>query len=979
MQSQTISVPVVFSQVNFSVGKIARQKSSANPEKSVTTTSSSSYSNPPVQTYYRTYGNNSSQSVFMSVSSSGKRMVTTKTTRINNNSNQITSSYFTKSTSSHTNTNTNTKNDNNLDVSFLLSLFSLSFKYIFIITANVIDKLIFIVINPVETFIYLSDRITEIRLMKRKIDELTYERDKLEQQGDQLMAQLTSVRISNRCIETSYKAMKQKRDILKDTLKALQNEIQRERESRYVVEKCHNERIEKLEFELDMKDQEIIKYEDKERLLKKKIHKLQKKIKQASSSKGKASSNLSLPTFSLQNFDTFTFDDSIPSVNDKDNKAKESVQKQNSNDNQSEDLYYSSEDENFIFAKDSDAESCSDSNLESESESDSESDSDSNVSTDSNSEFDSESDIDIEAVCITQREIPKDSIYYNFARRQADTMEEDEEDDELELNGKTEQNPLYILRQEAYNCLYQSIVSELCTSSILMDLDVKMDKKNFTSYTCISIILEALIHYLEVKDQLMNNEAIENLFIRYRPLILNYTDTEEDQMNLLVSLEYICIENSVRLQQHLRILMAIYKLELVDPQSILKWYHLIPDSEETNNHGTCPMTPSINCVLPKLPLHHNSNSNLKIAIKNHMENDGSKCIGQMIDGHYATKADPSSLNEHTTIHLTRSNSYGGNDVYNNNTKKSTENDLLGESVSETNNEMEQINKTKTKTTKSKTNNSHGGRSGHARTASGSSMPISVVRRRRSMSNISDSGSHEIYYIGLRKNIRELAKIFALWLESKVNSSSDEESILDNMSMSQDLEDEDSEESENELRRLHRKLLSDEDTSYDTNSNSIGEDGDDLSDLISISSSNYSSSNGYLSPLTPITQTSVKKCKKVTFNLSHMNEKDEDETVHNEDNKKIKLDKNCPLLACLENNPLNNCINFDFDTMDDEDESDDSESGEEIIEEVEEVIEEEVVEEIIEEFTDEEDNLNNEDDESVTIVEEKEEVIDEVVK
>jgi len=965
MQSQTIAVPVVFSQVNFSMGKIAGQKSPTNPEKTITTTStSSSYSNPPVQTYYRTYNNNGSQSVYMSVSSSGKRVMTTKTTRINNNnSNKLTSSYLTKFTSNHA------KSNNNIDVSFLLSLFSFSFKYIFIITANVFDKLLFIVLNPVETLICLNDRITEIRLMKRKIEELTFERDKLEQQGDQLVAQLNSARISHRCIETSYKAMKQKRDILKDTLKALQNEIQRERESRYVVEKCHNERIEKLEFEIDMKDQEILKFEDKERLLKKKINKLKKKLKRASSSKNKTSSSLSLPTFSLQNFDSFTFDDN-------DNK--------NVKDNELKDLYFSSEEENFIFAKDSDAESCTGSNLESESEeeseseieSESESESESNLDTDSNSESESDSDMDIEAICMTQREIPKDSIYYNFARRQTDTMEEDDDDDELELNGKTDQNPLYTLHQEAYNCLYQSIVSELCTSSILMDLDVKMDKKNFTSYTCISIILEALIHYLEVKDQLMNKEAIESLFIRYRPLILNYTDTEEDQMNLLVALEYICIENSVRLQQHLRILMAIYKLELVDPQAILKWYHLLPDSEETNNHKTCPMTPSLNCVLPKLPSHHNNNSN---SIKDHMENDNSKCFGQMIDGHYATKASP-SLNDHATNH-SRSNSLPGNDVLINSIKKSTENILSDDQNSLKNNEVEQANKVKLtiKTTKSRTNNSHGNRGGHARTASGSSMPISVIRRRRSMSNISDSGSHEIYYIGLRKNIRELAKIFALWLEGKENSSSDEESILDSFSVNQDLEDEDSEESENELRRLHRKLLSDEETSYDTNSNSIVEDGDDISDLISVCSSNCSSSNGLLSPLTSITQ--VKRCKKVTFNLSHMDEKDEDETVHNDDNEKINIDEKCPLLACLENNPLNNCINFDFDILDNESEDEiGSEDEEEIIEEVEEVIEEEeIIEEIIEEISDEDENLNNEDDESVTIVEEKEEVIDEVVK
>lgn len=933
MQSQTISVPVVFSQVNIALGEYSQQKSSAKISNTTTTTS---YRSSPVQTIYREYKNDN-QSVYMTVSSSSSSKKTTTTTRINNkskNSNNMTASTYIIGNSSST--------KNSIDVPFLVSLFSISFKYIFIITANVLDKLLFIVLNPVETLICISYRISEIRAMTHQLEELKYERTQLINQGEQLMVQLNAARICYRNIETSYRAMKQKRDILKDTIKALQNELQRERESRYVVEKCHNERIEKLEFEIDMKEQEIMKFEDKEKLLKKKIHKLQKKLKKSSSN----STCLSLPTFSLQNFNTFSFEEPLRSKENTElNKEGENCITEGDNDNNSEDLYYSeSEDENFVFVKDSDAESCTDSSSAGEWDSESE------------SELDSESEInsDLEDVCgIVTREIPKNSIYYNFGRCEEDTKDEEDEE-ELELKNKIEQNPMNALRQEAYNCLYQSLISELSTSSILMDLDVKLDKSNLNSYTCISIILEAIIHYMETKNQLLNTEAIDEMFIRYRPLILSYTDSEEDQMNLLLALENICIENSIRLQQHLRILMAVFKAELVDSNIIIKWYRLLPDSEESN-HRSCPMTPSFYCTLPELPLNSS-----KIVSKSYSYSEGDyKRFGQMIDGHYATNAIPSSLEDNANISSKSEGSVSTNDHIKNEIKAIKESLLHIEEPSEIANKSLNLSKAK---------NGHGGRSGHARTASGS-----ILRRKRSMSNASDTNSHEIYYLRLRRDVRELAKVFALWLESKESSSSDEESMLDNMSMSQEF-DSDSEDSGigNELQRIHRKLLSDDDT-CDTNSNSNSNGLDDeISDIISEESYN---GNHLIQ-----TGTSLKKCsKRVTFNLSHMEEKDEDETINNDEEEvnasEIKLNEESPLLSCFERNPLS-FSQFEFNEGSDGGDSEE----EEVIEEVEEVIEEEEIieEEIVEETINGNDD-DNEDDESVTIVEEKEEIIDEVVE
>jgi len=256
------------------------------------------------------------------------------------------------------------------------------------------------------------------------------------------------------------------------------------------------------------------------------------------------------------------------------------------------------------------------------------------------------------------------------------------------------------------------------------------------------------------------------------------------------------------------------------------------------------------------------------------------------------------------------------------------------------------------------------KSTHKSKSNGHSGRNHAMRRKRSMSNASDSG------VVLRRDVRELAKFFALWLESKETSSSDDESILD--SMSQELDDDESEDSGNELRNLHRRLLSD-----DESKDSPIMDGDNSSDIVSVATEDEQ-----------YTLLSPKKCKKVTFNLTPMDDKDEDATIPNEEDhvsysKKVTVNTSSPLVACLNNNPLSKCNAFDFPEYEGEEEGQAQElDDEEIIEEVEEIIEEEeeVVEEIIEE---EVVNVNGEnynpDDESVTIVEEKEEVIDEVVE
>ncbi|RKO86869.1 hypothetical protein BDK51DRAFT_46649, partial [Blyttiomyces helicus] len=80
-----------------------------------------------------------------------------------------------------------------------------------------------------------------------------------------LFALLAASRAQIKRLEASLKVLSRKRDSLVESAKVLKKDVWKEREARFVVEKCLGETIKKMELEMDLKDNEILELRDSQR------------------------------------------------------------------------------------------------------------------------------------------------------------------------------------------------------------------------------------------------------------------------------------------------------------------------------------------------------------------------------------------------------------------------------------------------------------------------------------------------------------------------------------------------------------------------------------------------------------------------------------------------------------------------------------------------------------------------------------------
>ena len=80
----------------------------------------------------------------------------------------------------------------------------------------------------------------------------------LSAENENLRLQLLKSRSINRRLECKLKNLEKRKDALLDKVKMLKSECKVERGARFVVDQCYNEKLKKLEMELDFRDNELI-------------------------------------------------------------------------------------------------------------------------------------------------------------------------------------------------------------------------------------------------------------------------------------------------------------------------------------------------------------------------------------------------------------------------------------------------------------------------------------------------------------------------------------------------------------------------------------------------------------------------------------------------------------------------------------------------------------------------------------------------
>jgi len=370
-------------------------------------------------------------------------------------------------------------------------------------------------------------------------------------------SQISELKLHNKYLDSHLKSVKKKRDTFSELVQELKNELQRERQARFMVEKIHSEKVERLLFEDDMKDREIDELKNGKRELEAKICKLKEDLAHYKE-KLKVKSEYYRKKYNRS-----------PTQRLYDNLGGGNIGKYES-------------DRSTIFNEDSDYDAYSSASLcNIDFEADSKSDKSDNSSIPdkkimkniNNSEIESDyddDDDDYNPGANGKIEIPKDSPYYEIFNKT-------EEKDSLEDLEYEEDNNEYVeinFFNETTDEITHKLMSDLNATSILVDVYEKMIDRypQATSSDWIYVTLTSFLRFFELKNMLTNNQFIQAAFKKYKKLLVRCMETPDDQLDLLNALEILCVKNQQRLHQHLRILMTLYEVELVEPYTITKWY-----------------------------------------------------------------------------------------------------------------------------------------------------------------------------------------------------------------------------------------------------------------------------------------------------------------------------------------------------------------------------------------------------------------------
>jgi len=136
---------------------------------------------------------------------------------------------------------------------------------------NVKNEIISSITNPIQFLNQILDNIYSAITIFIRYREL--QKDFMTAQS-----QISELKLHNKYLDSHLKSVKKKRDTFSELVQELKNELQRERQARFMVEKLHSEKVERLLFEDDMKGREIDELKNGKRELEAKVCKLKEDL-----------------------------------------------------------------------------------------------------------------------------------------------------------------------------------------------------------------------------------------------------------------------------------------------------------------------------------------------------------------------------------------------------------------------------------------------------------------------------------------------------------------------------------------------------------------------------------------------------------------------------------------------------------------------------------------------------------------------------
>ncbi|KAJ8324286.1 Translation initiation factor eIF-2B subunit epsilon [Batrachochytrium dendrobatidis] len=390
----------------------------------------------------------------------------------------------------------------------------------------------------------------------------------------------TSTKAYVRRLEAQVRLLCRKREAMVESVRGLKKEVALEREARFVVETYLNERLRRMELELDFRDNEILKLRDRQREMDASMGYSDVDDYDANdetdSSFGKINASTALHS-TLPSCSTLLSTKSPLKACTI--RAPIPICILNNNTPDSPTSNQLSVDDTVLFGESprSSTTACIApcSNIFSKSVDMDDSDEDDETYSKNESASDTES-IDTSTA----------SIQHDGSSVSTDThltpigRSSNKHDDEDFGYGSEESTSSHILSmalphsfdEYAPAKIYQELLAEVAPSLLLVDIDDLATTLHATSHQCLVAVIQAALQICERKGHWMCKVKLVEFFQRYHILISRFIDNQSDQLLALAAIEEYCNGSLKRRAYHLKIIMCLYQLDVVDAELLITWF-----------------------------------------------------------------------------------------------------------------------------------------------------------------------------------------------------------------------------------------------------------------------------------------------------------------------------------------------------------------------------------------------------------------------
>ncbi|KAJ3102355.1 hypothetical protein HDU97_000636 [Phlyctochytrium planicorne] len=329
----------------------------------------------------------------------------------------------------------------------------------------------------------------------------------------------------NKKLEAQNRLLNRKKDALAESLRGLKKDVRSERDARFVVERYLQEKMKKMELDLEFKENEIFELRDRERELMDEIE--CKTYFDNGKDRQSPQSNTIKPIVGRSPFDSDGFENLTQA------KGKE-------------------DDEDEVDAED---------------EEDSIRFEETSSSTSPTPPLATPKRTSIEAEEGYGSEESSDAFPHSATLCRG-----------ISFSMPSSENFLPIAREK----ILQELVSDASPSTILVDLDDLAASHGVSNKEVLTAVLEALVRFIEIRSfglgqkQLKIGDAVDRILSKYWKLIAGSVDNADDELHLLRALSLACQSQASRIPMYKLIVMGLYRHELIQPESVLRWW------QETN-------------------------------------------------------------------------------------------------------------------------------------------------------------------------------------------------------------------------------------------------------------------------------------------------------------------------------------------------------------------------------------------------------------